>query len=259
MRLAFIQQNQYTQPDRIKATPLNMIVSCPSCTTRYDLGSHSWDGHGFSVTCRSCGHRWKELPVIDLEELPSRSVARVFDSANEPDLDVRHLVEAAKTAQSNFILKRKARLKRFGGWASLAVFATFPFLLAAWMPETIVSAAPITVKAYQKLGYDVNIYGLNIAHIEQQNRMVDGAHVLMIKGDISNSTNEVRKIPWLRFGLNNDQGQELYQWTLDTASRPLRPGETTSFTTRVAAPPELAKNLQIRFAHQDEIGSKPNP
>jgi predicted Zn finger-like uncharacterized protein len=236
-----------------------MIVSCPSCTTRQNLGSHAQGAQGFTVSCRSCGHRWKELPVVDLEELPQRGLAKVYDPADEPDLDVRHLVEAAKTAQQNFALKRKARLKNIGGWASLGVVATFPFLLAAWVPETVVSAAPITIKAYQKLGYDINVYGLNISHIEQQNRQIDGKQVLLIKGDVSNPTNDVRKIPWLRFALNNDQGQELYQWTLDTASRPLRPGETTSFTTRVAAPPELAKNLQIRFAHQDEIGSKPSP
>ncbi len=214
------------------------------------------DSRGLSVSCRSCGHRWKEMPVIDLEELPSRALAKIYDPSEEPDLDVRHLVEAAKNAQENFALKRKARLKRIGGWASLGLFATFPFLLAAFVPETIVSAAPYTINAYEKLGYDINVYGLNISHIEQQNREVDGKQILMIKGEISNPTNDIRKIPWLRFALNSDQGQELYQWTLDTASRPLRPGETTSFTTRVAAPPELAKNLQIRFAHQDEIGSK---
>ncbi len=234
-----------------------MIASCPSCTTRYDLGTHLRGNQVLTITCRSCGHRWKEHPVIDLEELPPRAMAKVYDPSHEPDLDVQHLVEAARNAQENFALKRKARLQRASGWTSLGIVVSLPFLLAAWIPETVVSAAPYTIKAYQKLGYEVNIYGLDIRHIEQQNRIVDGAHVLLIKGEISNSTNDIRKIPWLRFGLTSDQGQELYQWTLDTASRPLRPGETTSFTTRVAAPPELAKNLQIRFAHADEIGSKP--
>ena len=89
--------------------------------------------------------------------------------------------------------------------------------------------------------------------------MVDGSHILLVKGEVSNATNDVRKIPWLRFALCDASGKELYSWNLDTATRPLRPGETTSFTTRVAAPPELARNLQIRFAHRDEIGSNPAP
>ena len=128
-------------------------------------------------------------------------------------------------------------------------------MIAAMVPEAVVAAAPATIRVYDRLGYSINIYGLEIRHIEQQHSVVDGERVLMIKGEISNPTNEIRKIPWLRFGLNDDGSKELYTWTLDTASRPLRPGETTSFVTRVAAPPELSKNLQIRFAHPDEISS----
>ena len=67
------------------------------------------------------------------------------------------------------------------------------------------------------------------------------------------------RIPWLRFGLKAQTGVEVYQWTLDTASRPLRPGEMTNFVTRVAAPPESAKIVEIRFAHANEIGSNAAP
>ena len=236
-----------------------MIVSCPSCTTRYDIGGHHDDG-AFTVTCRSCGHRWRELPVIDLEELPPRrGLPAVIDhdASDEPVVDVRRLVEAARNAQADFAERRKLRLKKHGGWGAFAFCAVLPLAVAGWMPEAVVTAAPYTYKAYKKLGYEVNVYGLDIRRVEQQNRQIDGQHVLMVKGEISNPTTDIRKIPWLRFALTDETGKELYTWTLDTASRPLRPGETTSFTTRVAAPPELAKNLQIRFAHVDEIGSNP--
>jgi hypothetical protein len=122
-----------------------------------------------------------------------------------------------------------------------------------------VVAAPITIKVYEKLGYSVNIYGLDIRRVEQKHTIINGARVLTIKGEVSNATSDIRKIPWLRFGLHGDDGKELYSWTLDTASRPLRPGETTSFVTRVAAAPELSKNLEIRFAHPDEISSTAKP
>jgi predicted Zn finger-like uncharacterized protein len=236
----------------------NMIVSCPSCTTRYDIGTHGGEGQ-FTVTCRACGHRWRELPVIDLEELPPirSNLPAIIEhrSSDEPELDVQRLVEAARNAQEVFAQARKQRLRRLAGWGSLAACAVLPLMLAAWMPEAMVTAAPYSYKAYQKLGYEVNVYGLDIRRVEQQNRRIDDQHVLMVKGEISNPTSEIRKIPWLRFALVDASGRELYTWTLDTAARPLRPGETTSFTTRVAAPPELAKNLQIRFAHADEIGS----
>jgi predicted Zn finger-like uncharacterized protein len=236
-----------------------MIVSCPTCTSRFDLAEHRQSASPLTITCSNCGHRWKELPRLAVIDVPSRSLARVIDHRDEPDIDVQRLVDAARGAQEEFAAKRKARMKRISGWISLAVFALAPFTAAAFMPETIVSAAPISIKAYEKLGYEVNIYGLDIRHIEQEHKIINGARVLMIKGEISNSTTDIRKIPWLRFGLRDDAAKELYSWTLDTASRPLRPGETTSFVTRVAAAPELSKNLEIRFAHPDEISSNKQP
>ena len=197
--------------------------------------------------------------MIDIAELPSRAVARVVDSRDEPEFDVQRLIEAAKSAEEKFAIRRGQKLKHLSGWASFTLFALAPFISAALMPETVVMAAPLTFRIYEKLGYNINIYGLDIRHVEQQNTIVNGAHVLMIKGEISNSTDSVRKIPSLRFALHAEDSQELYVWTLDTTSRPLRPGETTSFTTRVASPPELAKNLKIRFAHLDEISSNAKP
>jgi hypothetical protein len=134
-----------------------------------------------------------------------------------------------------------------------------PVAAAASFPEFVVSMAPVTVRAYDAVGYNVNIYGLEVRRIEQQHAFVDGVRVLSIKGEISNISNGTRKIPWLRFALNDGGRAEVYTWTLDTGARPLRAGESTSFVTRVASPPESAKNLQIRFAHRDEIGSNPSP
>ena len=119
----------------------------------------------------------------------------------------------------------------------------------------MVAAAPVTIKAYQKLGFDVNIYGLELRRIERQHAIVNGTRVLSIKGDIVNVSDDARKLPWLRFALEDDSGKELYSWTLDTSSRPLRAGESTGFTTRVQAPPETSTHLKIRFAKANEIGS----
>ena len=236
-----------------------MIVSCPSCTTRYDLGSD----HGtsaFNVTCQRCGHRWKELPVSDIVEVPMRPAYNVIEHDHaEPELDVARLVEAARISRLAFAEKRRSKWKKMAGWLSFGTVAILPFIFALLAPETLVLAAPIAHRAYEQLGWPINIYGLEIKRTEQQNRSIDGEHVLMVKGEISNVTNDIRRIPWLRFALNDQNGTELYSWTLDTGARPLRAGETTSFTTRIAAPPELAKNLQIRFAHADEIGSNPHP
>lgn len=235
-----------------------MIISCPSCAARFDIGRAELHRE-MHLSCRACGHHWKELPALEFVDLEPHQAPQVIDHAHEPELDVQRLVEAAKIARQEFAARKKARLKSTGAWAGFALLCVSPLAAAAVVPETVVSLAPITVKAYEKLGLEVNLFGLDIRHVAQENKIVGGAHVLMIKGEISNPTNSVRKIPWLRFALLNEEQKELYSWTLDTAARPLRSGETTSFVTRVADPPELAKNLQIRFAHANEIGSNPQP
>lgn len=160
-------------------------------------------------------------------------------------------------AREAFKEKRAKRLKRLRGWAILATLALTPIAAAAAFPVQVVKLAPTTIKAYEMIGYSINVYGLEVRRLEQQHAIVDGTRVLTVKGEVTNITTSERKIPWLRFGLVNGASEELYHWTLDTNARPLRPGETTSFVTRIAAPPESAKKLQIRFAHADEIGSKP--
>ena len=207
------------------------------------------------IKCAACGHSWLEGRAIEVVNAPSRQLPAVIDHGFEPDHEIRRLVEASREAQDNFAALRRMRRRGTAAWAAFAVAVVAPFLMAMAFPEQVVRLAPATVVAYRALGRYVNIYGLELRHIEMQHMVVDGAIVLAVKGDIANVSSGERKIPSLRFGLRDETGSEVYQWTLDSGARPLRPGEVTGFVTRVAAPPETAKTVEIRFAHADEIGS----
>lgn len=236
-----------------------MIISCPSCSTHYNFPDQRLTGDGMAISCAACGHSWIESRAIEIVDISPRKVSAVIEHGFEPDSEVKRLVEASRRAKEEFAVKKRQRLGRLRGWAILGACLLAPVAAAAAFPEAVVSLAPVTVRAYDAAGYNVNIYGLEIRRVEQQHALVDGVRVLSIKGEVSNITNSTRKIPWLRFGLNDGGHGEVYTWTLDTGARPLRAGESTSFVTRVASPPETAKNLQIRFAHRDEIGSNPSP
>lgn len=236
-----------------------MIISCPSCQTRYDMPTSRFAADGTMIKCASCGYSWLESRAIEIDTSLSQKLPAVIDHGYEPEHEIRRLVDASREAQEAFAAKRAARLRRIAGWTGLAAGLTLPFVAAAALPETIVSAAPATIRAYQALGWDINVYGLDLRRIEMQHMVVDGTRVLAVKGEIANISGGERKIPWLRFGLKADGGGEVYTWTLDAGARPLKPGEITSFVTRVASPPETAKNLEIRFAHASEIGSIASP
>ena len=212
-----------------------------------------------AISCAACGHSWIESRAIEIVDISPRKVPAVIEHGFEPDSEVKRLVEASRRAREAFAVKKRQRLSRLRGWAILGACLIVPMAAAAGFPELVVGVAPVTVRAYDAVGYNVNIYGLEVRRVEQQHAIVDGVRVLTIKGEISNISNSAQKIPWLRFGMSDSRQLEVYNWTLDTGARPLRAGESTNFVTRVASPPETAKNLQIRFAHRDEIGSNPTP
>lgn len=214
---------------------------------------------GTLLRCASCGHSWLESRATEVITAPPRQVPAIIEHSPAPEGEIRRLVEASRQAQEDFAARRRKKRKRLAGWAGFAAAAMAPLAVAIAAPELVVKAMPVTVKGYALIGQDVNIYGLELRKLEMQHMAVDGTKVLAIKGEIANVSGSERRIPWLRFGLKEGSGGEVYQWTLDTNARPLRPGEMTSFVTRVAAPPETAKIVEIRFAHAAEIGSNAAP
>lgn len=233
-----------------------MTITCPSCATRYDLPAYQMAADGSLLRCASCGHSWLEGRAIEIAASPPlRQVPAVIDHAPEPDAEIRRLVEASRQAQQDFAARRRLKRKKLVGWFGYAAAAIFPLLVAVLYPEPVVKSLPASLAAYAAMGQDVNIYGLELRKVEMQHMSVDGTKVLAIKGEIANISSGTRKIPWLRFGLKETGGLEVYNWTLDSGARPLQPGESTNFVTRVAAPPEMAKTVEIRFARASEIGS----
>lgn len=242
-----------------------MIVACPACATRYDFPAARFTASGTMVRCVECGHNWIEsrpAEIIDLSprpalKLPDRVPATV--EAPEPDAEreVKRLTEAARLAREDFANAQRQRRKRLYGWAGFALAALSPLALAFILPEATVRVFPASMRFFDGLGMEVNIYGLEVRRVEQHHVIIDGTRVISIKGEIVNVSDRDRKVPSLRFTLQNNARDNVYAWTLDSGIRPLRPGEMTTFTTRVASPPPAAENVQIRFAHADEIGVNP--
>jgi hypothetical protein len=212
------------------------------------------------VNCGVCGHSWIEGRAVEVIRDVSPQLPALADPfVHEPEHEIRRLVDASREAQETFQARRKKRRKMTAAWAGLALVATSPAAFALAFPETAVSIAPASIALYDWMGRAVNVYGLDIRKVETQHLLIDGQRVIAIKGEIANISSSQRKIPWLRFGLRDGKGTEVYSWQLDTNARPLQPGESTNFVTRVASPPETAGKIEIRFARLQEIGSNAAP
>jgi hypothetical protein len=223
------------------------MIRCPSCSIQVDLNATD-DG---IAHCPACGHGWLEAKPVE----PLRLTPPLSDRLDPPEGEIQQLVSASLLAQEAFQNRRRRRRAAIAAWLGLALVAASPAAIALTLPNKVVAAAPATIGLYNWMGKEVNIYGVEIRKVELQHLIVGGQKVIAIKGELQNVSTGERKIPWLRFGLKSGTDSELYQWTLDTGQRPLRPGEAKNFVTRVAAPPEAADKVEIRFARPDEIGS----
>jgi len=210
------------------------------------------------VDCAVCGQEWVagKDPSALADPRPGQPLAA---EPATPDPAAIALIEAARLAQREFQGQRRVRRNRTAAWMVLVALALSPLAAAAVFPDQVVASIPASIHFYDWMGQEVNIYGLEIRQVDLQHLIVDGRRVIAVKGEIANASSSVRKIPWLRFGLRSKDNAEVYHWTLDTEARPLKPGESTSFVTRLASPPEAARNLEIRFARADEIGSNEAP
>ncbi|MFO1032670.1 MAG: zinc-ribbon domain-containing protein [Hyphomicrobiales bacterium] len=188
-----------------------MLVHCPSCSARHRLPESHQAGGTMTITCQSCGHRWTEHEIIEIEAAPaSRSLPRVIDHGPSPEDEARRLAAIARESESRFREREVRRRRNLRNWLAYAAFFLAPIGCAALFPEAVVAAAPITAKAYERLGYAVNIYGLELRRIERQHAIVNGTRVLSIKGSILNVSEGERKLPRLRFALTDEAGKELY-------------------------------------------------
>ena len=130
-------------------------------------------------------------------------------------LKPKRLIEASQQAREAFIANRRRTVAERRAWACFAAALILPVIFLAFYPDMVVRAAPAAARLYEKAGIKVNIYGLEVRHVQQEHVIVDGIRVLAIKGEIVNVSDVDRKIPALRFGLRSPTEGELYAWTVE--------------------------------------------
>lgn len=238
-----------------------MIVSCPSCATRYDLPGNSVGADGSVIRCAHCGHSWLEssaVEVIEIRPEPVPALPAPIDEADdgyELDIEALRLTKASLAAERQHLEARQIKKARARGWYTLSAAIAAVVTAVFMFPQHIVPHAPGAMKLYEMAGIEVNVRGFEIRDIKQQHLIADGTRVFAVRGQVINVKGRDSRAPALRFILRDADKREVYAWTLNgVTNRSLKPDEATSFVTRIASPPETADDLQIRFAHASEIG-----
>ncbi|MBT9291111.1 MJ0042-type zinc finger domain-containing protein [Prosthecodimorpha staleyi] len=189
------------------------------------------DGRVPEPTAKAEGHG-------DVESLAKRPSIRVKRPQKRrirlPNLDYRASYTAAKP------------------WIGLALFGLAILLPLATivMRAAIVEAMPSMAGLYRAIGFEVNLRGLVFQKIETIRELESGQPVLVVEGEISNPTDSARPLPSIRLALRGDDRQEIYAWSVDPKATSVSPGASVRFRTRLAAPPDDARDVQIRFTER---------
>lgn len=250
-----------------------MIITCPTCATRYEAALSAFEPEGRKVRCSACGHEWLQFPADP--EMPQEAGSALPDAWDDaPDdsddafgdgfadgadgdgeremVDIEseaaRLAAASRRASAGFAARKAMRMRLTRGWVALAACLALFVAGGYHFRVDVVEVFPAAARIYAELGLEVNIRGLAFRNIAYGQDVENGIPVMAIKGEIVNIDDEPQVPPRVRFSLLNEARQEIYHWTMRVERGPLAPDAALPFTTRLASPPSAARNIQIRFA-----------
>jgi predicted Zn finger-like uncharacterized protein len=237
-----------------------MILTCPSCDTRYSVDGSKFPPQGRTVRCAKCGHSWHQGPEAALEpeiapEAPpptppqQDSIDPVSDAVPQAPATspTRAFAPAAAVEQPRAPLG--PRLAVVSGWAGLIVVVLLIGASAVRYRQDIAVIWPQSAGVYSSLGLKVNASGIDFRAVNYKRETEDGQMVLSVSGTIVNSGSRELPVPQMvRVTLSDAGNRELYHWTFKPNATVLKPGQSVPFTTRLSSPPATARHLEVRFA-----------
>ncbi len=237
-----------------------MILTCPSCGTRYSVDGAKFPPQGRTVRCAKCGHSWHQAGEAPPE--PEPAAAETPAPAVPPP---QAAAPAASTPFEGFSTARTfapppaeppqprrplgARLAVVAGWAGLIALVLAIGALAVRYRQDIAVIWPQSAGVYSSLGLKVNASGIDFRAISYKRDNEDGQPVLAVSGMIVNAGPRQLPVPQtVRVTLSDASNRELYHWTFKPNATVLGPGQSVPFTTRLSSPPAAARHVEVRFA-----------
>lgn len=124
--------------------------------------------------------------------------------------------------------------------------------------ERIVTRIPAADRVFAAIGLPVNLAGVEFRNVVSQVTEIDGQKVLAVHGEVANlNRGATTSFPALKMTVRGGDGRALYVWTANAATSKLAPGETTTFRTRLAAPPDGARDILVSLAEPTRPAAAP--
>jgi predicted Zn finger-like uncharacterized protein len=241
-----------------------MILTCPSCGTRYSVDGAKFPSQGRTVRCAKCGHSWHQAPeaapepeiVQDTppaapppEVTPGPAPGPAPDPVPDPVAASPTRAYAPSTAVEQPHAPLGPKLAVVAGWIGLIVVVLLIGASAVRYRQDIAMIWPQSAGVYSSLGLKVNASGIDFQSVTYKREIEDGQTVLSVSGTIVNTGSRELPVPQtVRVTLSDTGNRELYHWTFKPNATVLKAGQSVPFTTRLSSPPAAARHLEVRFA-----------
>ncbi len=240
-----------------------MILSCPSCKTRYVVPDSAIGPTGRRVRCANCRYSWvQDPPALDLRTTASAEQAAIEPSAPAPPAaaprpepapppgwaptDAEAAAETepeTEPVQEEWDYGRRPRRNRARMWTILAIIAGL--LMVGAVVALQVFGLPDFVRRVWLPVQNAN--ALTITGRPERTRLESGQDLLVLHGEITNTSDEPQRVPQIRAELRDAQTNVVYSWSIAPPVRDLGPRQTVRFDSAERDVPAGGRQLSLSF------------
>jgi len=250
-----------------------MIVTCPNCSTRYQLDAEVLVPSGRALRCVRCGHSWTQRPPADAATHVVVEEPEDDDDAEEievPDFGIetpRRTRRGGKTpAAARRSQRGRARRSRQAagggsiGWFALAGVVVAVVAALYFLRAEVVSYFPPAQQFYDVVGIStepeaaVPGEGLKVlGDIKVAVRDEDDSRILDVEGEVQNVTRSTRAVPSvMQIILLDNDDEVVAEWKFRSPATVLGPLEKFTYSTQVIDAPLAASKVKVTFVPQDQ-------
>lgn len=220
-----------------------MIITCPSCSTRFQIADNALGPAGRKVRCAKCGENWWQDPAPIEAEAPLPAPEPADSPPEVPAIPERPREIRTPGVQWPEIRSEPPpwQLSDRGirnGWILLGVFLLALVTGVLTAQGTLTGVWPESRRLYAALGMEPDAVAPVFDMRETRARWEENGTVLLIEGRLVNLTEADQPYPEVRLVLRDASGAVI-------AAIPMRPGDGSPAPETVA--PEDGQIIRGEF------------